>query len=127
MILLRITVTVLPEKELEMRQTLRSMIESTEKEPGCLNYTVLSDIKDKNCFSLLEEWKSREDLDTHLASHRFGALLGTKALLSRPMEIRIHTVSRTEGMAAVSTVREKKSSIKNRYFAQLSLRKKIIS
>ena len=114
MIIVRITMTVLPEKQLEMLQTLLSMIELAEKERGCLNYVVLNDIKDKNRFNLLEEWESRKDLDIHLASHRFGALLGTKALLSKPMEIRIHTVSHLEGMAAVSAVRRKRSLSKIR-------------
>ena len=114
MIFVRITMSVLPEKQLEMLQTLRSMIELTKKEKGCLNYSILFDIKDKNIFWLVEEWESREDLDTHIASHRFGVLLGTKALLNKPMEIWIHTVSHSEGMAAVSALRRKRNLSKIR-------------
>lgn len=107
MIIVRITMTVLPEKQLEMMQTLRSMIELTKNEKGCLNYAVLYDIKDKNRFNLIEEWESRKDLDKHIASHRFGVLLGTKALLNKPLKIQIHTVSISEGIEAVSAVRSK--------------------
>lgn len=116
MIIVRITMSVLPEKQLEMLQTLCSMIELSKKEQGCLNYSVLHDIKDKNSFCLIEEWESRDHLNTHLASHRFGVLLGTKALLSRPMEIQIHVVSRSEGMTAVTAVRKENSSKKVLYF-----------
>ncbi|MGD9210186.1 MAG: putative quinol monooxygenase [Desulfobacteraceae bacterium] len=125
MIIVRITMTVFSEKRLEMLQTLRSMIELTEKERGCLNYAVLYDIKDKNRFSLIEEWEGREDLDGHIASQRFGVLLGTKALLSKPMEIQIHTVSRSEGMEAVSAVRreERATKIRHRQFMPFLPRK----
>ena len=55
MIIVRITMNVLPEKQLEVTQTLLSMIEPTEKEAGCLNYSVFCDIENKNRFNLLEE------------------------------------------------------------------------
>ena len=107
MIVVRITMNVLPEKQLEITQTLLSLIEPTGKEAGCLNYAVFCDIEDKNRFSLLEEWENREDLDHHLMSHRFGVLLGTKTLLSEPLEIQIHTVSRSEGMEVIHAARNK--------------------
>ncbi len=111
MIVFRITMNVIPEKQLEMMQTLLSMIEPTTKEEGCLSYGVFNDLEDKCRFSLLQEWETREDLDHHLASHRFGALLGTKALLCEPIGIQILTVSQSEGMDAIRSVRKKKSII----------------
>ena len=105
MILVRITMNVIPEKHLELTQTLLSMIESTGKEPGCLSYAVFCDIEDKNRFSLLEEWETREHLDHHIRSHRFGVLLGTKTLLCEPPEIQIQTVSQSEGIEAVDAAR----------------------
>ena len=107
MVVVRITMNVLPEKQLEVTQTLLSMIEPTIKETGCLSYAAFCDIEDQNRFSLIEEWVSREDLDHYFASHRFGILLGTKALLSEKLEIQIHTVSQTEGFGAVEAIREK--------------------
>jgi len=105
MIFVKITMNVLPEKQLEVTQTLLSMIEPTGKEAGCLNYAVFCDIEDKNRFSLLEEWESREDMDQHIRSHRFGVLLGTKALLSEPPKIQIHTVCQSEGMETIHAAR----------------------
>jgi quinol monooxygenase YgiN len=107
MIFFRMTMNVFPEKQLEVMQTLLSMIEPTGKETGCLSYAVFCDIEDRNRFSLLEEWKTRENLDHHIMSHRFGVLLGTKALLCEPPKIQIHTVSRSEGMEAINAVRRK--------------------
>ena len=108
MIVLRVTLDVIPEKQLELTQTLLSMIEPAEREVGCLSYAVFCDIEDKNRFSLQEEWESRKDLDHHISSHRFGVLLGTKTLLCEPPKVHIHTVSRSEGMEAIDAVRRKR-------------------
>ena len=107
MIIVRIILNVLPEKQLEVRQTLQALFASGGKEPGCLDYSVFGNIQDQNLFGLHQEWKTREDLDQHIRSHRFGVLLGTKTLLSKPPSIQIHTVSQTQGMEAIHAVRNK--------------------
>ena len=99
----------LPEKQLEVTQTLLSMIEPTGKEAGCMGYSVFCDIEDKSLLSLLEEWKTRKDLDNHIRSHRFGVLLGIKTLLCEPLKIEILTVSQSEGMEAIVAARVKSS------------------
>ena len=109
MIVVNITMKVAPEKQLEVMQTLLSMIEPTGKEKGCLSYAVFCDIQDKSCLSLLEDWETREDLDQHIRSHRFSVLLGIKTLLREPLQIQIHTVAQSEGMEAVHTARNKRS------------------
>jgi quinol monooxygenase YgiN len=101
MIILRITMNALPEKQKELMQTLLSMIEPTEKERGCLSYEVFCDITDKNAFSLIEAWESRDYLHLHLNSVRFGVLLGTKSLLRDPLKVQIYTVSHSEQMETI--------------------------
>ena len=108
MIVVRMTMTVLPEKRLEMLQTLRSMIGPVEREAGCLSYSVFSDIRNENSFCILEMWKNREYLEQHMVSNLFGALLGAKVLLCEPLEIEIHTVATSEGMEAVFKARGRK-------------------
>lgn len=109
MIIVRISLNVLPEKKLEFTQTLLSMIGPTAREAGCLSFVVASDIEDANCFNLLEEWETREDLDLHIRSHRFGVLLGSKTLLNEPLKIQILTVLTSEGIEAVNTIRKKRT------------------
>ena len=109
MIIVRIGLIPLPEKQKEVMQTLLSMIESTGKERGCLSHHVFRDIEDENVFSLIEEWETREDLDRHIRSAKFAVLLGTKSLLCEPPNIQIHTVSNSERMAAVNGGRDKKT------------------
>jgi len=108
-IIIRIAMNALPEKQKEVMQTLFSMIESMGKERGCLSHHVFRDIEDENVFNLIDEWETREDLDQHIMSAKFGVLLGTKSLLCEPPRIQIHTVSSSEGMAAVKAVRDKKT------------------
>jgi quinol monooxygenase YgiN len=109
MIVVRMTMNVLPEKQKELVQTLLSMIEPTGKEAGCLSYAVFFDIEDKNRFILLEEWETRQHLDHHMRADRFGVLLGTKSLLCEPLKIQIFTVSGSEGIEAVNSVRKKET------------------
>ena len=109
MIVIRVAMNVRPENHLEFTQTLLSMIELAGKEAGCLSYTVFCDIEDNHAFSLLAEWETREALDHHIRSHRFGVLLGTKTLLCEAPKIQIHTVSRAEGREAVDTARSRRS------------------
>jgi len=112
-IIVRIILRVLMEKRTEMMQTLLSMIEPAGKEKGCLSYDVFCDLEDNHVFSLIEEWETREDLDRHIRSERFGVLLGTKSLLTKPSEINIHTVSHSEGVEVVNALRGKGTSKKN--------------
>jgi quinol monooxygenase YgiN len=106
-IIVRIAMNALPEKQKEVMQTLLSMVESTGKERGCLSHQVFRDIEDENVFSLIDEWETREDLDQHIRSAKFGVMLGTRSLLCEPPNIQIHTVSDSEGMTAVNAARNK--------------------
>ena len=112
MMIVRIIMTVLPEKQKEVTQTLLSMIEAAGKEKGCLSYDIFSDINGKTVLNLIEEWKTREDMDRHICSERFSVLLGTKSLLSKPLEMKIHTVSHSEGAEVVDALRGKRKNNK---------------
>ena len=113
MILVRTIINILPEKRKEIMQTLLSMIDTVGKEKGCLNYDVSCDINGKTVFNLIEEWESREDLEHHIRSERFSVLLGTKSLLTKPLEIKIHTVSLSEGLEVIHALRSKGVSKKD--------------
>ena len=113
MIIVRISMQALMEKRTEMMQTLLSMIEPVRMEKGCLNYDVFCGIDGQTVFNLIEEWETREDLDRHIRSDRFSVLLGTKSLLAKPLEMKIHTVSHSEGAEVVHALRGKGSSKKD--------------
>jgi quinol monooxygenase YgiN len=110
MIVLRIGIHVLPEKQKEVVQTLLSLTAPMGREAGCLSHALLCDMKDKNHLCVLEEWEDREKMDRRLKSDMFGVLLGTKSLLFRPLNIHIYTVEQSEGMDAVIAARGKRDN-----------------
>jgi len=105
MIVVRIILDVLADKKLELSQTLLSLIEPVERETGCESYAVFCDIHAGNRFCLIEEWETREDLERHIKSHRFGVLLGTKTLLRKPLNIKIYEVSHLQGVECIESIR----------------------
>jgi len=120
-IIVRISMKALMEKGTEMMQTLLSMIEPARKEKGCLSYDVFCDLEDNHVFSLIEEWETREDLERHIRSERFSVLLGTKSLLAKPLEMKIHTVSHSEGAEVVNALRGKGASKKKGVYLCLGI------
>jgi quinol monooxygenase YgiN len=98
MIIAIIKMKALPEKCLELKQTLLALIEPTRNEKGCLSHHVFRDIEQDNSFTLFYQWMSRESLTKHLCSERFAVLMGAKILLIRPPEIIINTVSESTAL-----------------------------
>ena len=107
MIIFRTCMTVLPEKQKEVLQTLLLLIHPPRKEKGCVSYDIFGDIENKNIYNLISQWETRQHLDQHLQTDRFSVLLGTKCLLSEPLRIQIATVSGFEGMEAVHSARKR--------------------
>jgi quinol monooxygenase YgiN len=63
-------------------------------------------MENKSILSMVEKWETQEDLDNHLRSDEFSALLGTDSLLSKPFEFKLNGVSYTAGMEAVKAARK---------------------
>ena len=110
MTLIRITMNVLPEKRKEFLQTLLSFSGLPENEKGCLSYDIFCEIHNQNVFNLISEWETRRQVNHHITSERFSVLLGTKSLLSEPLKIQILTVSGSEGVETVNSIRKKEES-----------------
>lgn len=102
----------LPQKCLELKQTLQALNQSAQQEKGCLSHSVLQDIESEDSLSLIQFWQSREDLDNHLRSDKFTVLMGTKSLLSRPSEITVNEVAHSSGWETVESVRAVSDALK---------------
>lgn len=77
-----------PGKEAEVRKEILALVAPTRAEAGCLNYDLHVSTDDPSLFLLYENWKSKADLDRHLATpylERFKAL--APGLLAEPIEI----------------------------------------
>jgi quinol monooxygenase YgiN len=93
MILVIIRMQVLAEKRVELCQTIVSLIGSLRTEKGCVRCDFCKSMEDENELRILEEWDTRENLDSHLKSERFRVLRGAMNLLQEPYEMLVHTVA----------------------------------
>ncbi|MEG2018427.1 MAG: putative quinol monooxygenase [Clostridium sp.] len=46
----------------------KELVEETQKEEGCIFYSLHQDVNDKSVFACIETWESQEALDAHLQS-----------------------------------------------------------
>ena len=88
-----------PEKSLELKQTLQSLIKPILNEKGCLGYDVFENIVNENSFCLVERWDTQKNLRNHHKSDQFAVLMGTRSLLSEEPKLMIHEGSHFENMA----------------------------
>ncbi len=102
--LVTLRMTVRPESRRDLLETMRGMLEPVRVERGCLSYRLYEDIEDRNIFVLVEEWKTRQDLESHIRTNKERRLLSLMDLLSEQPELQFNTVSETEGMDLIEDV-----------------------
>lgn len=102
MIIVLIRMKVLPEKLLELKQTLPALMERTRRMKGCMDQNVFHDIEDEKGVCLIGLWESRKHLEDHLQSAEYKVLTGTRSLLVRTPEIMINEVSHSTGWENLS-------------------------
>ncbi len=65
-----------PGLEAKVRGELESLLTPTRQEEGCINYDLHRSIEDPARFMFHENWRSRQDLDEHLARPHLVRFLG---------------------------------------------------
>ena len=58
-------------KEQELGDALKSLIEPTLKEKGCVNYDLHRSNSDPGTWMFYENWRTQADLDAHMKSAHF--------------------------------------------------------
>lgn len=100
-----IKIMVPPEKRKEVLQTLKAILGPIRREQGCISCNCYVDVESENVIFFKEEWKTSEDLDTHLRSIHFGVLIGTMKLLNKEPDIRFSTIATIVGAEAINAAR----------------------
>jgi quinol monooxygenase YgiN len=77
-----------PETLIEISQSLQCIVDKVQKLEGCIDARIYRDINDETIFLLIEEWQKQRNLDDHMKSSLYAALLGIKGLLVKSPEIR---------------------------------------
>ena len=101
MISVIVRMKVLPDKRMELSQTIASLSGSIRIEKGCQRCDFCQGIEDENRLFLLEEWDTEENLKSHLNSGRFRVLRGAMNLLKEPYEMVLYTAFHPEGMEEI--------------------------
>lgn len=79
-----------PGKENETEKLLRSLIEPTRQEPGCIDYNLHRSNDEPCVFMFYENWRSKQDLDEHLAMPHLGPLFEQKDdLLAEEIDVKL--------------------------------------
>ena len=107
MITATLRVTVPAHRRNEVLDLLRSVIEPTQVEPGCLSCRIYQDLENEEALLFEEEWNTQADLDRHIRSDRYVKILAAIDMSSKPPEIRFNTIARTKGIEAIGAARVK--------------------
>ena len=107
MVVATIKVLVPQNKRREMMQTLQSLTDSIRGQPGCLRYHFFAEIGNENSLCVMEEWRTRADLDRHLRSRDFSVLFGAINLLHGPEAVEFRLLTPTGGREVIDDVRTK--------------------
>jgi quinol monooxygenase YgiN len=102
-----IKLTVPPEKLKEVLQTFKAILDPIRRKQGCISCNCYVDVEAENGIYFREEWKTRENLDTHLRSVHFGVLIGAMKLLTKEPDIRFNTIASSSGAEAIKIARER--------------------
>jgi quinol monooxygenase YgiN len=86
---------------------LRSMIEQTKLEEGCISCRLYGDVQEQAALMLEETWASEKDLERHLCSHKFLAVLLVVEMATEIPEIRFDVISHSTGIDTIEKARAK--------------------
>lgn len=65
-----------PGKEETLKGLMQELVEPTKTEKGCLSYELFQDRKNPAVLTLVEQWESEADLNTHLGLPHMQKLFG---------------------------------------------------
>jgi quinol monooxygenase YgiN len=105
--MLRSTIRMIipPEKHCDAIETLASVSEQTQFEPGCVSSRLYQDLNDERITLLEELWLRIEDLQHHLRSEKYRKILLVIEMAIEPPEIRFETIAQTSGMETIEQAR----------------------
>ena len=83
----------------------RLVLGPTRVQPGCISCRFYQDVDDPDAVFLVEEWKTRKELERHISSDQYRIILSLVEISAKPPEFKLRTISKTEGMEILEAVR----------------------
>ncbi len=81
------TVKVKPEDQDRALEILEGVIAASHGEEGCVKYTLHRATNEPGAFSIVEVWRSQEDLEAHFKEPHMAAIAEAFEMLSEPPQI----------------------------------------
>ena len=103
-----LTIHFAPDKVDEALQILRSTVERTRAEAGCMGCSVYQDTEIQNQIIFSQKWKSEEDLQRHLRSKEYRKILLVMEMALTQPELRFDTITSTSGVETIKKARTEK-------------------
>jgi hypothetical protein len=94
--ILRITAKANPEKELELKQALKSALDKTSIKFKDVKNCCSKNLFEENFVHIEQEWDSHSSLEDYLKSKEYKYLIGAITVLGNIIEIQEITTSKTE-------------------------------
>jgi len=73
----------------EFTESLFDLSSEIRKEAGCDGFSLYRDIKKKDVYSVIVEWKTKQAMEKHFKQKHFSVLVGAAKVLSHDFEINI--------------------------------------
>ena len=89
----------------DFMNSARLILGPTRIQPGCISCRLYQDLDEADAVFLVEEWESRKKLDRHFNSDQYRVILSLMEASDQFPDIKINTVSKTEGLEAIEAVR----------------------
>jgi quinol monooxygenase YgiN len=97
-----------PEKIDEILHILRSIVERTRAEAGCISCSVYLDTENDNVIVSEEKWRSNEDLQRHLRSESYQRVLLVMEMAATPPDVKFETITDSSGVEIIEEARNTK-------------------
>ena len=101
MIAVNLRIKVPHKRRQDFMKSARLIPGPTRIQPGCISCRLYQDLDEPDAVFLVEEWESREKLDRHFNSDQYRVILSLIEASDRFPDIKINTISKTEGLEAI--------------------------
>ena len=100
MLIIHVRVVIKPESRVAFLAAARDVIAQTRREPGVLSYSCYEDVAEPNTFIFYEEWRTKADIDAHLAQPYTRAFLAAAAQwVAAPPALMLHDVANSRPLS----------------------------
>ncbi|MCK4838889.1 MAG: antibiotic biosynthesis monooxygenase [Desulfobulbaceae bacterium] len=113
MIIVTLRIKVPRDRRRDFMDSARLIVEPTRIQSGCISCWLYQDSDEPDVVLLVEEWESRKELDHHINSDQYRIVLSLMEASDQFPEIKLNTISKTEGLEAIEAVRSGKEENKH--------------